>query len=382
MGRPTYNTRLIFEDENDKLKIIKMMEAHRFVWNECSKIKFNIKNNSLFELHNIFYKNFRKEYPQIKSQIVKSAINCVLGAYRSLTKQKRKIIKPPTRKALAVRLDQRACVYKNGTFRILTLNNRVQCNPYLYPKLEEYLIKYKICDPLLIVKNNEIWICITFKTPEILPKSTLAVGVDLGIRNLASTSEGKLYRDRKFNGRKRNLRYLKRCLQSKGTKTAKQHLNKLKRKEHNISKNLINHLSKKILLDTKADVIVLENLKSIKIKKHKNQNKRKIAQISLFGLRIILTYKALLYNKQVITVSPLYTSQIDHRTGTRDGIRVGSRYIGKDGQILHADCNAACNIAIRSKHPCSISNYYAWQAKVSTPIVDDHNLQNADVPTV
>jgi transposase len=89
----------------------------------------------------------------------------------------------------------------------------------------------------------------------------------------------------------------------------------------------------------------------------------------MFELRRILTYKALLHHKQVITVSPAYTSQIDHRTGKLDGKRIGGRYIGKDGQILHADINAACNIGLRSKLPCSISNYYAWQAKANSPIV-------------
>jgi hypothetical protein len=71
--------------------------------------------------------------------------------------------------------------------------------------------------------------------------------------------------------------------------------------------------------------------------------------------------------------------QIDHRTGKLDGKRIGGRYIGKDGQILHADCNAACNIALRSKLPCSISNYYAWQAKVNSPIVGFGSLQ-ASIP--
>jgi IS605 OrfB family transposase len=128
-------------------------------------------------------------------------------------------------------------------------------------------------------------------------------------------------------------------------------------------------LANHIIKDTQADTIVLENLKSIKVKKHKYQNKNRISQIPLYQLREFLTYKALLHNKQVITVSPAYTSQIDHRTGERDGLRVGGRYIGSDGQILHADCNAACNIAIRSKLPCSIGNYYVWQAKVNSPIV-------------
>ena len=129
------------------------------------------------------------------------------------------------------------------------------------------------------------------------------------------------------------------------------------------------NLANRIIQDTTADTIILENLKSLKVKKHKYQNKNRISQVPMFELRRIITYKALLNEKTVIVVNPSYTSQIDHRTGKLDGQRIGGRYIGKDGQILHADANAACNIGLRSKLPCSISNYYAWQVKVNSPIV-------------
>jgi len=75
----------------------------------------------------------------------------------------------------------------------------------------------------------------------------------------------------------------------------------------------------------------------------------------------------------VITVCPSYTSQIDHRTGKKDGLRKGCRYYGTDGTIFHADINAAINIAIRSKHPVSQvgkANLTYGQAKVNRPIVN------------
>ena len=227
--------------------------------------------------------------------------------------------------------------------------------------------------------DGDVWIALTFETPESLPQNKLAVGVDLGICNFAATSEGNLYQDKKFNARKRKLRFNKRKLQSKAkaSKSAKRKLKKLKRKEHHVNQNFTHHLANKIISGTKADTIVLENLKSIKVKKHKYQNKNRISQVPMFELRRILTYKALLHNKQVITVSPAWTSQIDHRTGKKDGTRIGGRYYGKDGQVLHSDVNAAANIALRSKLPCSISNYYAWQAKVNSPIVGGSHSQAA-----
>lgn len=377
MGKLTYNTRLIFQSDSDKNKIVNMLEKQRFAWNECSKVKFNIPTNSIILLHGAFYYNFRNHNPEIPSQVIISAEQSVLSTYRSIKSNKQKLNKPPEKKKLSIRLDKRTYSYKNGIFSIISLEKRVKCSPYIYPKLQELISKYRFCDPLLFEKNGEVWICLTFDIPEILSQNKLAVGIDVGICNLAATSEGNLYQDKQFNGRKRKLRFNKRKLQSKSktSKSARRKLKKLKRKERNINQNFSHHLANKIISDTKADTIVLENLKSIKVKKHKYQNKNRISQVPMFELRRILTYKALLHEKTVIEVCPAYTSQIDHRTGKLDGKRIGGRYIGKDGQILHADCNAACNIALRSKLPCSISDYYAWQAKVNSPIVGFGSLQ-------
>jgi IS605 OrfB family transposase len=377
MGKLTYSTRLVFQGDADKDKIVSMLEKQRFAWNECSKVKFNIPTNSIVLLHGQFYTKFRQSQPEIPSQVVISAEQSVLSAYRSIKSNKQKLDKLPEKKRLSIRLDKRTYSYKNGIFSIISLEKRVKCSPYIYPKLQELISKYRFCDPLLFEKDGEVWICLTFDIPEILSQNKLAVGVDVGICNLAATSEGNLYQDKAFNARKRKLRFNKRKLQSKSktSKSARRKLKNLKRKERNINQNFSHHLANKIISDTKADTIVLENLKSIKVKKHKYQNKNRISQVPMFELRRILTYKALLNNKQVITVSPAYTSQIDHRTGKLDGKRIGGRYIGKDHQVLHADVNAACNIGLRSKLPCSISNYYAWQAKVNSPIVGFGSLQ-------
>lgn len=346
-----------------------MLESQLFAWNECSKIQFTLPKNSIIDLHSKFYSSFRLKNPNIPSQVVISAEQSVLSSFRSIKSNKQKIKSPPIKKNLSIRLDKRTFSFKNGKFSIISLGKRIKCHPLIFPKLKEYMDKYAFCDPLLFVRNGEIHIALTFNIPEIKSQNKLAIGVDLGCVNLAATSEGRLYKDKSFNSRKRQLRYLKSALKSKGSKSSRRHINKLRHKEHNINKNLSHNLANRIIQDTDADTIVLENLKSLKVKKHKYQNKNRISQIPMFELRRIITYKALLNEKTVIVVNPSYTSQIDHRTGKLDGKRIGGRYIGKDGQILHADVNAACNIAIRSKLPCSIKNYYTWQATVNSPIV-------------
>lgn len=347
-----------------------MLEKQRFAWNECSKVKFEkIEKNSITELHKEFYQKFRNKYPEVPSQVVISAEQDVLSTFRSIKSNKHKIESHPEKKKLSIRLDKRTYSFKNGIFSIISLEKRVKCSPYMFGKLKKLMEEYPFCDPLIFEKDGDIWMSLTFKLPEKPKTEKLACGVDLGCVNLAATSEGNIYRDKKFNGLKRKLRFNKRKLQSKKTKSSRRKLKKLKGRERNINKNLTHHLANRILKDTDADVIVLEDLRGIKRKKHKNQNKNRISQIPMFDLKTILTYKAHLFGKQVKTVNPVYTSQIDHRTGLKDGVRSAGRYIGKDGKILHADANAACNIAIKSKLPCSIRNYYAGQAVVNQPIV-------------
>lgn len=368
--RLTYNTKLVFQTEDDKNAILAVLEASNVAWNECSKTKFVLGGkNSLVDLHAAFYRKFRDAHPEIPSQVVIAVERAVLSAYRSIKSNKQKISAAPERKRPSIRLDGRTYTYKKGEFGIVSLGRRVKCKPYLYPRLAEAFEKYQFCDPLIFVRNGEIWMAVTFEPPIPVLKPTLAVGVDLGCRTFAATSEGKLYRDPEFSTRKRKVRYIKRTLESKGTKPAMKHLRKIGHKERNQNKNFTHLLANAILRNTKADVIVVENLKSIKVKKHKFQNKNRISQVPMYELRRILTYKAPLLGKTVIAVCPSYTSQIDHRTGKRDGKRTGARYTGKDGQVLHADVNAACNIALRSEHPCSIGNYFAWQAEVTRPIV-------------
>lgn len=372
MGKLTYNTRLVFQNDSDKHKIISMLEKQRFAWNECSKVKFNIPTNSITLLHSQFYTKFRKSQPEIPSQVVISSEQSVLSAYRSIKSNKHKIETPPEKKKLSIRLDKRTYSYKAGVFSIISLEKRVKCQPYIYPKLQELISKYRFCDPLLFEKNGEIWICLTFDIQEILSQKKLALGIDLGCRVNAATSEGNLYIDKKFNGEKRNLRFNKRKLQSKSkdSKSARRHLRKLKRKEANKNKNFSHHLANRLIKDTKADTLVLENLKSLKVKKNKFQNKNRISQVPIYQLKQILTYKALLNEKTVIEVCPSYTSQIDSQTDKKDGVRKGRRYYSKSGKIYDSDVNGAINIGLRSKLPVSQTTRLTYgQAIINSPIV-------------
>lgn len=374
-------TRLIFNSDEDKAKLIRMLELERDIFNFCSKLHFGSKKNSIVELHAKAYKKARKAFPNARAQLVIKAENNCLNAYKSSKSCGHKSTKPAIKKRLATTFDKRLFAYKDGIFRFSTVDfkKRIEAKLYIYPKLATYLSSLPFGDPLLIVRNQDVWVRLSFKIPiqEIKPK--LALGIDLGIRRPAATSEGKIFIDKQYNANKRKIRYLKRCLNSKcsrGSKTAKKHLQKLQYKERNLSRNFNHNLTKQIL-KTSADTIILEDLSihKLKTKRNRYQNKNRISQVSLSGIRRILTYKAALAGKQVVCVSPYYTSQIDSVTGKREGERKGCRFYSVNGLVYDADVNAAVNIAKRSELPISYGSILDGQAVVNRPIVSARGSQ-------
>jgi IS605 OrfB family transposase len=356
-----------------------VLEWQRFVFNKASVEQFRQPKNSIVVLHSLIYAKTRQESAEIPSQVIIRAEQECLSLYKSIKSNKHKIKKTIEKRKLSMRLDKRLYSFKEqGSIRITTANKRKTFNYIIYPKLKALLDKYPFCDPLIYENNGELYIAFSFKTEKKQLKQKLALGVDIGIRRPVALSDGRIIIDKKFNGDKRKLRYLKRQLQSKmakGSKSAKRHLKKLRRKERNKNKNQT-HLVTNFVLNTKADTIVLENLKSIKVKKNKYQNKNKISQVPIYELRRILTYKAQNQGKTVLLVSPSYTSQTDCLTGKREGERRGCRFYSKSGLVYDSDINAAINIAKLAKLPISQTERLTYgQVKVNSPIVGGSHPQ-------
>ena len=364
----SYNTKLLTDCQEDMDALKSLLQNHLLVFNIASKEQFSEKKNSIIVLHSKVYHSTRKQFPDINSQVIIKAEQECLASYRSAKSNKHKLKTPIEKKNLSMRLDKRLYSFPTEkSLKITTSNGKKIFKFQLYPKLIELLDKYKYSDPLIYENNGEIFISLPFENKIEKIKSKLALGVDLGIRRVAACSDGRIIVDKKFNGEKRKLRHLKDSLKSKKTKNARQKLRTfLRRKEKNKNKNQT-HLIANEILKTNCDTIVLENLKGIKAKKHKFQNKHSIAQVPLFELRRILTYKAENIGKNVILVSPAYTSQIDSFSGIKEGVRRGCRFYAKSGIVYDADLNAARNIANRSKLPVSYGNILDGQATVNSP---------------
>ena len=359
----TYNTQLYITPEIfDFWKNI-LTEQHDCVNYTINYILENNLELKIKIIHNLLYYKLRSIFTKLSSQMVVKCEQEAISLIKS-TRSQAKILHQEapteiTKSKYSLRLDKG--VYSKlseGSIKLISNipNHRNQLSFYVYPKLHEMFSKYKTSDPIIFIRGNKLYLSIGFEISTLSLKNNQVLGIDLGCKRLVTTSNGLIIDNKKAKARKRQIRHLRRILQSK---KRFQHLKELSRKEHNFNKNYTHWITNQILKLPEA-TYVLEDLTAIKRttsktkdgynrKKHNNR----MSQVPFYLLKQILTYKAQTCGKQVVTVSPAYTSQIDSQTGKKDGQRVGCRYYSKSGLIYDADWNAAINIKNRFEHPIS-----------------------------
>lgn len=369
----TYNVKLKFKNDEEKQSLIKTLELKRDAFNEISVVRFGMKTcNGIMPLHQRSYSVVRKRFPNLPSQFVIKAIRDVIAKYKSIRSNKHRITEPVKTASLNVQLDKRIYTWldkENTKIKLTTVDKRITAELLKYEKLNELLSKFKMKDPSLFVNNQgTVFLSLVFNDSVKPSKGTKTIGVDLGLKRLVASSEGYIIKGNDFNKTKRKIRYNKRKLQSrsKHSHSARTKLLKLKRREQNFSKNYIHHVAN-VVLNTVANVIVLEDLSQIKRKNKGKKFNNRLSQMPFFTLKTILSYKATALGKRVELVKPHYTSQLDYR-GLENGKRKGCRYYGIDGRMLDADLNAANNIALRNNKHSITCFALDGQAAVNQPL--------------
>ena len=181
------------------------------------------------------------------------------------------------------------------------------------------------------------------------------LGVDLGIVNIATTSDGDRFSGARLNRYRRRQQRLRQRLQAKKTSSARRLLRKLRRKETRFATDVNHQASKRIVAEAERTGrgIAVEELTGIRARVRLRKPQRATMHTWAFAqLGQFLAYKARRAGVAFVQVDPAYTSQTCSQLGCghvdkRNRRNQATFICGRCGFVGHADHNAARNIATR-----------------------------------
>lgn len=179
------------------------------------------------------------------------------------------------------------------------------------------------------------------------------LGVDLGIVNIATDSDGETYSGKHLNSVRHRHRRLRKKLQKKGTKGAKRRLKKLSGKETRFADHVNHTLSKRIVAKAQRTGrgLALEDLRGIRDRVRLRRPQRAtLHSWAFFDLGQKLRYKAERAGVPLVFVDPRNTSRQCPACGHAERANRPTQALFRCvacGYSGAADYVAAVNIAVR-----------------------------------
>ena len=187
------------------------------------------------------------------------------------------------------------------------------------------------------------------------------VGVDLGRRDIATTSTGKSWSGKHIQSIRDRYSFVRANVQSKRTRSSRRLLRRLSGREQRFQKWLNHNISKQLVQEAKqigADLAFedLANIReSLNKKPRSKTERRRTNNWAFYQLGLFVGYKANMAGVKVVFVPAAYTSQTCSRCGHIHPVKGKSYRNGKVFKCGHcglehdADINAANNIAALGK---------------------------------
>ncbi|MFJ9909246.1 RNA-guided endonuclease InsQ/TnpB family protein [Streptomyces sp. NPDC101152] len=241
------------------------------------------------------------------------------------------------------------------TVSIWTVSGRLKGIPFVGSPQAVKLLPQRKGESDLVMRDGMFFLIATIDIPEpevYEPKGFL--GVDLGIVNIATTSDGRIMSGRQVNRYRRRKRELRSKLQKKRTKSAARVMKRNRRREARYATQRNHIIAKKLVATAERTSrgIGLEDLTGIRqrVTARKDQRAR-LHSWAFAQLGAFVEYKARRAGVPVVHVDPRNTSrQCSECWHTHRSNRVTqARFACKScGTILHADHNGSRNIAHRA----------------------------------
>ena len=355
----------LFASPDERRMLFATMERYNAACNAVSPVAFSERQFSNIGLQTRLYRHVRETFG-LSAQMAQLAIRKVAGSYRSTKegiKEQNKVLatlgKPlksltelSFREHGAICYDARVLSIGRNRVSIWTLGGRIKLR-YSRPNHFPAVTTVKQTD--LVYRNGAFWLYATVETPDAEPaEPTEYLGVDLGVVNIATTSDGTTYSSeatekvRQRYGRHRGV------LQKTGTKSAKRRLRQVSGRERRFKTNTNHVISKQIVCAAQGTKrgIVLEDLTGILQRTTVRRDQRERHHKWAFHqLRSFIEYKARRVGVRVQVIDGAYTSQQCSSCGfVHPGNRPSQAAFRcrACGHTENADINAAKNIAARA----------------------------------
>ena len=337
--------------EVDKETLRQTMILSNHVFNEIAQYGFDNHTHSKVSVHHATYYGIRGKYPELPCSILQGIRDVACEALKGVELKRL----PVSKQFSAIRYNKRVCNINipKQSVTLSSIKGRVKAT-FPIPEYYKQYLTWEIRTSTLSYNKQKdtfyLHVTIHKQSPE--PKGDKILGIDRGIVNIAVTSNNHFFNSKSVKNVRAKYAYLRAKLQSKGTKSAIKLLRKLSRKVQRFVSD-VNHCISKEIVAMPFDIFAIEDLTSIRVQ---NRTKgieftRKLNNWAFYELEQFLKYKAEPYGKSVVMIDPRYTSQKCSNCGhIYKGNRKGHSFkCVKCGFSLHADLNAARNIAILGK---------------------------------
>lgn len=339
--------------------LLETLETANAACNQINDMAWQNGVFSQFKIHKLIYYNIKKQF-NLTAQVVVRCISKVADAYKLDKKSKRTF-----KSHGAIAYDARILHWyvDKQEVSIWTVDGR-QRIPFVCDPRQLELLQNQRGESDLALIDGEFYLFATceVETPE--PQDVEGVlGVDLGIKNIATTSDGEKFAGNHLNNVRRRRRRQRKNIQKVGTRSARRKLKKLSGKEKRFATHTNHVISKQIVEQAQRTkrAIALEELKGIRGRVRARKSQRDdLHSWSFSQLGEFIKYKAECAGVPIIYIDPAYTSQECSICG----------YIDKRNRKTqeHFQCLRCGNVA---NADIDAARVIASRAAVNLPIVSD-----------
>lgn len=366
----------LYPNKEQEQKINKTLGCYRFVYNHMLALKQEAYKKDktklgLCELSKYLLGTLRKDeqYSWLKDEntaVMQQAIRQMLSAYDKFFKQHNGFPKFKSKKDKQSALFPINAISRCNTFetRHITLtqslkNIKFRCSYLYFRRLQKYS-KYIKSATLSKSKSGNYFLSINVEMEDTELKkfehTDKQVGIDLGVKNFVITSDGEVFENKHFLKKeekkmKRLQRQLSRKVKGSNNREKKRFkIAKLFERMTNKKDAYIHYVANELLKS--YDTIFMEDL-NIQGMLRNHHLAKSIQEVGLYKFKEILTNKALVNGKKVISVDRFYpSSKTCSKCGyKKEDLKLSYRsWVCPNCGTKHdRDINAAVNILLEGK---------------------------------